>query len=70
MIDPKEHPNFQNHQHDQLNEKEKRLNQKVRGIWRERMRSGLRRMSRGAQNLFSSIPWPHGENWRRKNKKK
>lgn len=70
MIDPKDHPDLQKPDHEQLVEKEKRFNQKVRGIWKERMRSGMIRMSRGAQNLWSSIPWPHGDNWRRKNKKK
>lgn len=70
MIDPKDYTGTQNHKHDQSDERERRFNPKVKGLWKERMKSGLLRMSRGAQQLFGSIPWPHGDNWRRKNKKK
>ena len=57
------------------NEQEKKQslhgkNRKLKDWWRNRMHSKLLRMSRGAQNFWTSLPWPHRENWRRKNKKK
>lgn len=71
MIDPKDNPEFQHHdKHQDEMEQESKMRQKLRSMWRERMHSRLIRMSRGAQNFWGSLPWAHGDNWRRKNKKK
>ena len=71
MVNPKKDPGFEPHEtHPDYVGKEKQAKQKMRTLWRQRMHSGLCRMSLGAQNLFRSIPWPKGDNWRRNNKKK
>ena len=46
------------------------VGQTVKNHWRELMASTHRRMSRGAQNLNKIITFAHGDNWRRKEKKK
>jgi len=43
---------------------------RLRDWWRTRMHSKLLRMSRGAQNFWTALPWPKKDNWRRQNKKK
>ena len=71
MVDPKNEPGFEP-EHSYPDRREKDTNEKpyLKNKWRDRMRSNLLRMSRGAQNFWRSLPWPHNENWRRKNKKK
>lgn len=70
MVDPKHEPGFEpKHNYPEHPGKDRGLRSKLRAIWRDRMRSHMLRMSKGAQNLFSSIPWAHKDNWRRKDKK-
>lgn len=69
MVDPKNEPGFQQEEkRTDYTQKEKQAKQHVRTLWRERMRSKLVRMSRGAQNLLKTMTWPKGDNWRRKDK--
>lgn len=71
MVDPKHEPGFEpKHNHPEHPEKNNELKPKLKSLWRERMHSHLLRMSKGAQNLFRSIPWAHKDEWRRKDKKK
>lgn len=70
MVNPKKEPGYmpqdehQEHKQDDINRRD------LRNRWRDRMKSKWIRMSRGAQKFWTSLPWPHNENWRRKNKKK
>jgi hypothetical protein len=69
MVNPKKEPGYmpqdehQEHKKDDINRRD------LRNRWRDRMKSKLLHMSRGAQNFWTSLPWPHSEGWRRNKKK-
>ncbi len=71
MVNPRHEPGFeQERDYPEHPKTKKGMRRHLRTRWKERMRSRLIRMSRGAQNFWTSLPWPHKENWRRQNKKK
>lgn len=71
MVDPKDEPGFEpKHTHPEYPKKNNEMRPELKNRWRTRMKSNLIRMSRGAQNFWGSLSWPHKENWRRRDKKK
>lgn len=60
MVNPKKEPGFEDPRQEHHEEK---INQRdLQNRWRDRMRSSLIRMSRGAQNFWRMMPWPRGSN--------
>lgn len=72
MVNPKKEPGF-NEEHRE-HHKEKPNEQMLQDRWHNRMRSKLVRMSRGAQNIWSSfrmnVGWANREEGRRYKDKK
>jgi hypothetical protein len=56
--------------HEDIHDHNKEVNKEVRSYWRSMMESTKRAMSRGAQNILKILTSAHGDNWRRKEKKK
>ncbi len=59
MVNPKKEPGFE-HPHPE-HQKEKPNEHSLRDRWSDRMRSTLLRMSRGAQNFWTTMARPHGK---------
>lgn len=58
MVNPKKEPGIE----PQKEHKKEKINEHgLRDRWADRMRSTLIRMSRGAQNFWTSLPRPHRE---------
>ncbi len=71
MVNPKHEPGYEEERDFPKHAKTKKgMHRRLRTWWKDRMHSRLIRMSRGGQNFWRSLPWPHNENWRRKEKKK
>jgi len=58
------------HTHDNTHNHNKEVNKETRSYWRSMMASTHRAMSTGAQQIMKLITMAHGDNWRRKEKKK
>jgi sugar (pentulose or hexulose) kinase len=59
-----------NHPHHEDHEHNKEMKKEARSYWFSMMESTRRAMSRGAQNILKILTSAHGDNWRRKEKKK
>lgn len=70
MVNPNNEPGYQHNNQQENNRKDEINRRDLRNRWRDRFKSKLIKMSRGAQNFWTSLPWPHKESWRRNNKKK
>lgn len=58
------------HNHEDVHDHNKEVTKETMSYWRHMMQSTRKAMSIGAQNILKAMSWAHGNNWRRRDKKK